>query len=77
MPGPDITPLHVTALQMLPDDLAAAVVDARTRLSDDTVIVRIEAYDDRPGFTTVARDGADLQAGLTQDQAIEYLEKLV
>lgn len=63
-------------MEMLGPALSGAIVAARTRLSDDTVICRIEAYNDSPGQVVVARGGEDLQHGLSITAAVAYLDAL-
>lgn len=70
-------------LDMLGDDLATAVVAARTRLQDASVMCRIGAHpsgepdDAMPGLVSVERDGASTVYGLSHEDAIAALEALV
>ena len=63
-------------LEMLGPDLSGAIIAARTRLSDDTVTCRIEAYNDLPGQVVVCRAGDDLQHGLSIEGAVAYIAGL-
>lgn len=63
-------------LTLLPDELRAAVVAARGRLGDGTVMARVGEYNERPGLVSIERGGKELQAGLGMDLALTFLEEL-
>lgn len=52
-------------LDMLGDELKSAVMDAQTRLADDTIIARCEA-----GLWLVERAAVSVATGLTYDAAV-------
>lgn len=56
---------------MVGDDLGQAAIDARARLSDDTITVRCEAAQ-----WLVERAGATVVAGLAHDDALAHLQGL-
>jgi hypothetical protein len=72
-------------LDMLGDTLRAAIVEARSRTSDDTIMCRIGEIpggggDAPPGFVpglvSIHRDGHDTVYGLSEDGAVEALTAL-
>lgn len=68
-------------LDMLGADLGGALLDARTRLADDTIMVRIGGPDPeapQPGKAHVERGepAAVIASGMTPAAAVAYLDAL-
>jgi hypothetical protein len=68
-------------LDMLGDELRDAVIEARDRLEDETIVVRIGGHDmsnPTPGLVHVERgDPAEvLESAMTVEEAMAFLEGL-
>jgi hypothetical protein len=77
MPALDVTPEQTAAaldgifLEMLGEDISAAIVSARARLGDATIMVRINM-----GLASVERAGALVVEGLGPDDVAAHLETM-
>ena len=77
MPAPEVTPEEQARLQdfvfldMLGEELKAAILAARARLGDETILVRIDR-----GLCSIERGGVEVAKCIGPDDAPAALEAL-